>query len=172
MQNILEHWHFKLLSKPQPNLNTVGFDNIMTVHHPPHPTPQKLSVSNISAVTDRFGWNFTGRFLWTFRTESNCQCDICPCNICPRDILCPYQEYLSCYWPDFDETLKVGSWEHLEQIPTVTVTFSRQHLFWWHLYISGISQLLLTQFGLNFKGKVKAKSMQGWGKVRERSRQG
>ena len=27
------------------------------------------------------------------------------------------------YWSDFDETLKVGSWEHLEQIPTVTVTF-------------------------------------------------
>ena len=30
---------------------------------------------------------------------------------------------LSCYWPDFDETLKVGSWEHLEQIPTIMVTF-------------------------------------------------
>ena len=25
--------------------------------------------------------------------------------------------------PIFDETLQVGSWEHLEQIPTVTVTF-------------------------------------------------
>ena len=33
------------------------------------------------------------------------------------------QQYLSCYWPDFDETLKVGSWEHLEQTLTVTVTF-------------------------------------------------
>ena len=33
------------------------------------------------------------------------------------------QQYLSCYWPDFDETLKVGSCEHLEQIPTVRVTF-------------------------------------------------
>ena len=28
------------------------------------------------------------------------------------------QQYLSRYWPDFDETLKVGSWEHLEQIQT------------------------------------------------------
>ena len=28
------------------------------------------------------------------------------------------QEYLSCYWPNLDETLKVASWEHLEQIPT------------------------------------------------------
>ena len=26
-------------------------------------------------------------------------------------------------WPDFDETLQVGSWEHLEQIPTFRVTF-------------------------------------------------
>ena len=33
------------------------------------------------------------------------------------------QQYLSCYRPDFDQTLKVGSWEPLEQIPTDTVTF-------------------------------------------------
>ena len=33
------------------------------------------------------------------------------------------QQYLSCYWPNFYETLKVGSWEHLEQIPTGTGTF-------------------------------------------------
>ena len=32
-------------------------------------------------------------------------------------------EYLSCYWPDFDKNLKLGSWEHLEKFPTVTVTF-------------------------------------------------
>ena len=39
----------------------------------------------------------------------------------PTETQC--QQYLSCYWPDFDETLKVGSCEHLEQIPTVRVTF-------------------------------------------------
>ena len=39
----------------------------------------------------------------------------------PKETQC--QQYLSCYWPDFDETLKVGSCEHLEQIPTVMVTF-------------------------------------------------
>ena len=33
------------------------------------------------------------------------------------------RQYLSCYWPDFDETLKVGSWEHPQQILTVMVTF-------------------------------------------------
>ena len=48
--------------------------------------------------------------------------DICPCNICPGDI-CPYWQYLSCYWPDFDQILKVGSWDLLKHIPTVTVTF-------------------------------------------------
>ena len=31
--------------------------------------------------------------------------------------------YLSSYWPDFDQTLKVGSWDPLEQIPTVMMTF-------------------------------------------------
>ena len=39
----------------------------------------------------------------------------------PTETQC--QQYLSCYWPDVDETLKVGSCEHLEQIPTVRVTF-------------------------------------------------
>ena len=48
--------------------------------------------------------------------------NICPYNICPGDIR-PYQEYLSCYWTDFDQTLKVGSCDYLEQISTVAVTF-------------------------------------------------
>ena len=75
-----------------------------------------------------FWWNFKGRFLWTSRTDSNCQGDICLGNICPRDI-CPNQEYLSSNWTDFDETLKIGSWEHQEQIPTVTVTFVQATFF-------------------------------------------
>ena len=33
------------------------------------------------------------------------------------------QQYLSCYSPDFYETLNIGSWKHLEQIPTVMVAF-------------------------------------------------
>ena len=39
------------------------------------------------------------------------------------------------------------------------------------MYISGISQLLLTQFGLNFKSKVKARLRQCQGNVKESSRQ-
>ena len=32
------------------------------------------------------------------------------------------RQYPNCYWPDFDETLKVASWEHLEQIPLMMGT--------------------------------------------------
>ena len=35
----------------------------------------------------------------------------------------PHKLKVSNISADFDETLKVGSWEHLEQTPTVTVTF-------------------------------------------------
>ena len=77
--------------------------------------------------------------------------DICPCNICPDDIF-PYQQYLSCYWTDFDQILKVGSWDLSEHIPNVTMTFV-QTTFLRHLYILGISQLLLTWFWPNFKGR-------------------
>merc|ERR1711954_179450 len=30
---------------------------------------------------------------------------------------------MNIFGPEFDESLKIGSWEHLEQIPTVTLTF-------------------------------------------------
>ena len=33
------------------------------------------------------------------------------------------QQYLSCYWPDWDQTLNKGSWELIQQITTVTTTF-------------------------------------------------
>ena len=33
------------------------------------------------------------------------------------------QQYLSCYWPNLDQTLNKGSWEHIQQITTVTTTF-------------------------------------------------
>ena len=61
--------------------------------------------------------------------------------------------YLSSYWPDFDQTLKVGSWDPLEQIPTVRWHLSRQHLSRRHLSISVISQLLLAWFWPNFEGR-------------------
>ena len=34
-----------------------------------------------------------------------------------------FRQYLNCYWSDLDKTLKKGSWDHLEQIPTVMGTF-------------------------------------------------
>ena len=33
------------------------------------------------------------------------------------------QQYLSSYWPDSDQTLNKGSWEHIQQITTLTTTF-------------------------------------------------
>ena len=34
-----------------------------------------------------------------------------------------HHQYLSCYWPNFNQTLNKGSWDHLQQIPTMTMTF-------------------------------------------------
>ena len=59
------------------------------------------------------------------------------------------QQYLSCYWPDFDETLMVGSWEHLEQTLTVTVTFVQatfaQTTFVHIRNVSTVTDLILTK---------------------------
>ena len=33
------------------------------------------------------------------------------------------RQYLSYHWPHFDQTLKIGYWDHLEQILSVAVTF-------------------------------------------------
>ena len=118
-----------ILSKPQPNLNTtVGFYTKMTLQPPPPTTTTTTnthtnSMSEISQLLlTRFRWNFKGRILGTSRTDSNCHGDICTGNFYPGDI-CLYQEYLSCYWSDFDQTLNVSPWEHLQLIPTVTVSF-------------------------------------------------
>ena len=97
----------KKLSKPRPNHNSTKH-NLSWVWHendftPPPPTT-KNSMSAISQqLLTRFWLNFKGSFLGASRTDSNYQVDTCPGNICPGDI-CPYQEYLSCYWPDFDKT--------------------------------------------------------------------
>ena len=40
--------------------------------------------------------------------------------------------YLSCYCSYFKQILKVGFWDHVKQIQTVTVTFAKEHLFWHH----------------------------------------
>ena len=105
-----------------PNLTStlrLGIFVKMTFHNHHH----IKSMSTISQLLlTQFWWNFKCRFLGTFRKDSYCHVDICPGNICPGDI-CPYQECVSCYRPDFDETLKVAFWEHLEQIPTIKLTF-------------------------------------------------
>ena len=97
----------------------------MTLHHHPPPPPHTTqnSMSAISQLSLAPFWpNFKYMLLGPSWTDSICSSDICPSNICPGDI-CPYQEYLNCYRPDFDQNLKVGSWDHFEQMPTATATF-------------------------------------------------
>ena len=118
--------HVSCLIKTASTQGNCQNPNSTTTHLNLNLTLVRLENDSMSAISQllliQFWWNFEGRFLGTSRTDSNCYSDICPGNICPRDI-CPYHEYLRCNWPDFDETLKIGSWEHLEQIPTVMVKF-------------------------------------------------
>ena len=70
--------------------------------------------------------------------------NVCTGNICSCDI-CPYQEYLSLYWAVFYPTLKVSSWDHLWHICQLSWWhLFKQILSWRHLYISQISNLLVT----------------------------
>ena len=82
---------------------------------------------------------------------SDCHHDVCLANICP-DNLCPYQQYLSCYWQNFDQTLNKGSWEHIEHITTVNTTFVQATFtlgtFVHILAISQLSKLNTFDFGL------------------------
>ena len=106
-------------------LSTKGPGNIYnSLHLPPrhlsrqHLSWGHLSISAISQLLQAlFGLNFKQRVLGIHTTDYNCHHDICPSNICP------YQQYLSCYRPYLDQTLNKGSWEHIQQITTVTMTF-------------------------------------------------
>ena len=75
----------------------------MTANTTP-PTRKSTTTNSMSAISQlllaRFWPNYEDRSLGPPWTDFNCNG-----NICPGDI-CPYQEYLSCYWPDFDQTLK------------------------------------------------------------------
>ena len=118
-----------------------------------HLSWRHLSISGISQLLlSRFWPNFKSRFLESSWTDSNCHGDICQGNICPGNI-CTYREYLSCYWPDFYQTLKVDSLDHLELILTVMATFVQATFVLRHLSISGISPLLLTWFWPKFKSR-------------------
>ena len=115
-----------ILSKPQLNVNSKTIQQKLSLTRKwlctPHPTHHTNSMSGISQLSLTWFWpNFKHWFLWLYWTDFNYHCDFCPGNICPGNI-CQYQEYLSCYWPDLDETLKEGSWDHFPQMPTVTVT--------------------------------------------------
>ena len=88
-----------------------------------HLSRQHLSISGISQLLlPRFWPNFKSRFLgpsWTVPTV------MVTC-VQATFVLATFvhnQEYLSCYWPNFDQTSKVDCWDHLEMIPTVMAPF-------------------------------------------------
>ena len=123
----------------------------MTLHHH-HPPPTENSMSAISQLLlARFWPNFKGRFLGHSRTDSNCYGDICAGNIYPGNI-CPYQEYLNCYWPDFNQMLEVG-WQGQGKVKAR----------------SGQGQDKVRAGSGQGQGKVRARSGQGQCKVRARS---
>ena len=139
------------LPKPQPNLNSsqpnlsFSWKWLYTTTPLPPTITTRNSMSAISQLLmAHILPNFKGRFLGPSLTDYKCHNDSCPGNICPGDI-CPYQEYLSCYWPDFDQTLKVGSLDYLEQISTIAVTFV-QVTFVHIMNISAATDPILTLF--------------------------
>ena len=63
------------------------------------------------------------------------------------------QQYLSCYWPDLDQTLNKGSWEHIQQITTVTTTFVQAtFVLGTFVHISNISISKLNTFDFSLIG--------------------
>ena len=132
----------------QPSLTKVWVlhENDFAYHHHPPETQRR---QYLSCYCPNFVKKFKGRFLGKSRTDSNYYRDICPGNICPSNIR-QYREYLSCFWPNFDPILKVGSREHLEQIPSFTVTFVLAIFvlttFVYFLNNSAVTDLILTKF--------------------------
>ena len=96
-----------------------------------HLSWKHLSISGISQLLLVWFWpKFKSRFLELFLTFTNCQSDIFQGNICPGDI-CPYQEYLSCYWPNFDQTFLAQFFESLNFLAQnfVSLKFFEHNIF-------------------------------------------
>ena len=65
------------------------------------PVCRHLSISGISQLLLIQFWpSFKCRILEPCLKDANCHGDIYPGNICP------YQQFLSCYWSDFDQTFR------------------------------------------------------------------
>ena len=115
---------YRCCHNPNSTLCYIMFDMKMTLHT----TPTVNSMSAISQLLLTHCWpNFKGMFLEPSSMDVNCFGDICPVNICPGDI-CPYQEYLSCYRLNFDQTLKVDSKKKLLTLILLPKIFSTQNL--------------------------------------------
>ena len=103
-----------------------------------------LSISGLSQLLLPWCWpKIKGRFLEPSLTDANRYGDIWAVNICPCDIS-PYQEYLSYYWLNFDQTLKVLD--------------SKKNFYFLFLELDDFTQSLYTQSLLDLKQILDSKS--------------
>ena len=163
----------KTPNQPKLTLPRFGFYVKMTVDRPPPTHPPQTPISQLLLAP--FWLNFKGRFMGPSWTDSNGHGDICPGNICPGNI-CPYLEYLSCYWPDFDQTLEVG-WQGQGKVKARTGQGQGKVK---ERSRKGQGEVKITSWQGKIKVKVRSKkgqgnikrgSRQGQSKVKERSRQ-
>ena len=117
-----------------PNTTSTQLNNLSWGWHkndftpPPPNTHRTNSMLVISQLLLTRSWpNFKVRFLGLSWTDSGCHSDICPGNICTCSI-CPYQECLSCYWPNFDPNV-LKQYFFLTQT-FWTYNFLNQKSFW------------------------------------------
>ena len=104
IRNILRHYEALCSQDVKFSCNKDESEKCLSDYLPWCMTSQRLCFCQSPNLTSTQGWVWPENdFAHT--TETQCQ------------------QYLSCYWPNFDETLKVGSCEHLEHMPTVRVTF-------------------------------------------------
>ena len=106
------------MSKLQHNINATSTKQLGFTWKGLYTTnTQTHSMSAISQLLLTQFWpNFKGRLKWEHLEQ------ISPGTFVLINI-CPYQEYLSCYWPSFDQNLKIGLLDHSYQMPTITVIF-------------------------------------------------
>ena len=121
-----------------------------------HLSWQHLSISGIyQLLLTRFWPNFKGRFLGQSITDAKCHGDIFPGNIFPG-IICPFPEYLSCCWPNNEQTFWTQLWglndnifcskffwhnffwpqNVFEQKNTLNPNFFEPHIFDWTFFLT------------------------------------
>ena len=79
---------------------------------PPPPPPTTTTTNSMSLISQlflaQFKPNFKGRFVGSTTTITTTIWRITPTTPTTQT---QCQQYISCYWPDFNQTLKAGLWD-------------------------------------------------------------